>query len=98
MGKSDEKLAKKRAHKAADSENKHKNKPSFDTLGRKEILMQHFIATLNDVTASNNCVNTRCSSATVSRHKSILPTPSLAHGFVISVFDTGSTAKKSQIL
>jgi hypothetical protein len=30
MGKSDEKRTRKRAHKATDGENKHKNKPSFD--------------------------------------------------------------------
>ena len=30
MGKSDENLTSKRAHKATDGESKHKNKPSFD--------------------------------------------------------------------
>ena len=33
MGKSDEKQIKKRAHKATDGASKHKNKPSFNTLG-----------------------------------------------------------------
>ena len=33
MGKSDEKQTKKRAHKATDGASKHKNKPSFGTLG-----------------------------------------------------------------
>ena len=33
MGKSEEKQTEKRAHKATDSDSKHKNKPSFATLG-----------------------------------------------------------------
>ena len=54
--------------------------------------------TLNGKTSSDNYVTTKYSLVTVLCHKSILPTPSLANGFVISVSGTRITRKKSQLL
>ena len=63
----------------------------------KLLMMKEFI-TLNSATASNNCVNTRCSLATASCHDSTLPTSGLALGFVIGVLDTGRARKKIQLV
>ena len=59
-----------------------------------KLIMMKEVVTLNGAAASDNWVNTRCSSATALYHDSTLPTPGLALGFVIGVLDTGRARKK----
>ena len=60
--------------------------------------MKEDFVTLVGATSSDNCVNTRCSSATVSCHGSPLTIASSGGGFRSSALNTGSTHKESQVL
>jgi hypothetical protein len=95
MGKSDENQTKKRAWKAT-CESKHKKKPSFDATDLKLLMMREF-ATLNGATSSDNCVNTRQSSATAACHNGMPPTTRSGGGFRLSALDTERLQKESQL-
>jgi len=110
MGKRDEKLTKTMAHKATGGESKHeatdgeskhnKNQVSLKVVPLERLLKittEDFV-TLNGANISENCVNTRYSSATASCHNSTLSTPSSGSGLRVSVFDAGRTRKNSQLL
>ena len=59
--------------------------------------MENFVI-LSGLTSSDNCANTRYSSATVSCHKSTLSPPSLGSEFRLSALDTKRTRKTTQFI
>ena len=62
-----------------------------------KIMMEDFVA-LNGSITTDNCVNTRYSSATASCHNCTLPTPSSGGGLRVSALGTGRTREKIQLV
>ena len=112
MGKSDKEQTKKRAHKAIGN-SKHKAADGdivrtrnsqlwtlLEVVPLKQLmrpLMMEELVTLDGANSSENCVNTRYTSATVSCRSGTLSTPSSDGGFRLSALDTGRTRKKNQL-